>query len=303
MLFTDIMNRSITSVQRISISVNGVDFVYLTQGDGPLVLLVHGFPDIPQSWSAQIDALSRQGYRVVAPYLPGYLPSRIEHGAYLDKASLVHFIAGLIEQISPGEKLHYIGQDWGAIIGYGLCAARPELIASAVLMAVPHPAVVNNYLLSPKHIHRSFHWWFFQQRDLPEEALLADDMAFIDYLWSYWTSEGHQDDEHIREVKQCLRQPGVLHTALAYYRAMFDPRLADPALSTLRNNLSKNISVPTLALCGADDLRAELMREQANYFEGEYQYVEVPDAGHFLHREQPDHVNLILVEWLERQTK
>ena len=99
MLFTDIMNRSTTSVQRISISVNGVDFVCLTQGDGPLVLLVHGFPDIPQSWSAQIDALSRQGYRVVAPYLPGYLPSRIEHGAYLDKASLVHYLAGLIENI------------------------------------------------------------------------------------------------------------------------------------------------------------------------------------------------------------
>lgn len=295
------MNSQTTSFQRISISANGVDFVCLAKGNGPLVLLVHGFPDIPQSWSAQIDALSRHGYRVVAPYLPGYLPSRIDHGAHLDKASLVHYLAGLIEQISSGEKLHYIGQDWGAIIGYGLCAAQPELIASAVLMAVPHPAIVNKYLLSPRHIHRSFHWWFFQKRDLPEEALLADDMAFIDYLWSYWTSAGYRDDEHIRLVKQHLKQPGVLSTTLAYYRAMFDLDLADPALTTLRSTLSNHIGVPTLAMCGADDLRAELMREQENYFVGEYQYVEVPKAGHFLHREQSDQVNKILIEWLKRK--
>ena len=298
MLITETMKRSMTSAQQIRIRVHGVDFVCLTQGSGPLVLLVHGFPDIPQSWSAQIDALSHQGYRVVAPYLPGYLPSRIERGAYLDKASLVHYLAGLIEQISPGESLHYIGQDWGAIIGYGLCAARPDLITSAVLMAVPHPTIVNKYLLSPKHIHRSFHWWFFQQRDLPEQALTADDMTFIDYLWSYWTSEGYKDEEHIRQVKQCLKQPGVLSTALAYYRAMFDPEVANPSLSTLRNSLSNSINVPTLALCGADDLRAELMREQADCFVDEYHYIEVLEAGHFLHREQSDQVNKILINWL-----
>lgn len=141
----------------------------------------------------------------------------------------------------------------------------------------------------------------FSEPDLPEEALLADDMAFIDYLWSYWTSEGYRDDEHIRLVKQHLKQPSVLSTTLAYYRAMFDLDLADPALTTLRSTLSNHIGVPTLAMCGADDLRAELMREQENYFVGEYQYVEVPKAGHFLHREQSDQVNQILIEWLKRK--
>ena len=87
---------------------NGTDFVCLTQGRGPLVLLVHGFPDIPQTWSSQIQALSAAGYRVIAPYLPGYLPSRAADNAYFDKASLVHGIAGLIEALSPGNKLHYI---------------------------------------------------------------------------------------------------------------------------------------------------------------------------------------------------
>ena len=121
----------------IQVHTPEVAFTCLTQGEGPLVLLVHGFPDIPQTWSAQMHALSQAGYRVIAPYLPGYLPSRAADNAYFDKASLVHGIAGLIEAVSPGNKLHYIGQDWGAIIGYALCAARPDLLHSAVLMAVP----------------------------------------------------------------------------------------------------------------------------------------------------------------------
>ena len=286
--------------EELHIHANGVDFVCLAQGSGPLVLLVHGFPDIPHTWSSQMQALSDAGYRVIAPYLPGYLPSRAADNACFDKASLVHGIAGLIEAMSPGQKLHYIGQDWGAIIGYALCAARPDLLHSAVLMAVPHPQTVNNHLLVPKHIQRSFHWWFFQQAELPEQALLANDMAFIDYLWQYWSVPGYVDHAHIAQVKQCLRQPGVLTTALAYYRAMFDPAKADPALHALRAAMQHPITVPTLALCGAQDMRAELMREQAACFGGLYEYREVPDAGHFLQREQSAAVNALLLDWLKR---
>ncbi len=290
----------LTEIRQIHIRANSVEFACLTQGSGPLVLMVHGFPDIPQTWTAQMQALSAAGYRVVAPYLPGYLPSRADPPAYFDKASLVHSVSGLIEALSPDEKMVYIGQDWGAIIGYALCAARPELLKSAVLMAVPHPDIVARYLLSPKHIHRSFHWWFFQQKDLPEKALLADDMRFIDYLWTYWTVPGYEDEAHIREIKTCLRQPGVLSNALAYYRAMFNDAMADPALQSLRSRLSDPIVVPTLALCGADDMRAELMREQSGCFGGDYTYLEVPGAGHFLQREQSDRVNHLLLDWLRR---
>ena len=109
---------------------------------------------------------------------------------------------------------------------------------------------------------------------------------------------GFEDKEHIKEVKACLRQPGVLHTALAYYRAMFDTKQADPALGALRDAMQRRITLPTLALCGADDLRAELMREQAAQFAGPYTYKEVPRAGHFLHREQSKAVNTLLLDWL-----
>jgi len=288
----------VNKAKEIEVQGDGIDFVCLTQGHGPMVLMVHGFPDIPQTWAAQMQALADAGYQVVAPYLPGYLPSRITANAAFDKASLVNAIAGLIQLISPQQKLHYVGQDWGAIIGYALCAARPDLLHSAVLMAVPHPQIVAEHLLEPKHIQRSFHWWFFQQAALPEQALMANDMAFIDYLWQYWCVPGYQDREHIAKVKSCLREPGVLQTALAYYRAMFNSGPADPALLGLHEAMQRSITVPTLALCGADDLRAELRREQATFFKGPYTYKEVPRAGHFLHREQSSVVNSLLLAWL-----
>jgi pimeloyl-ACP methyl ester carboxylesterase len=79
---------------------------------------------------------------------------------------------------------------------------------------------------------------------------------------------------------------------------MFDPQRADPALAALRADMARPIAVPTLALCGAQDLRAELMTDQARYFSGEYAYQEVDGAGHFLHREQPQAVNRLVLDWL-----
>ena len=79
---------------------------------------------------------------------------------------------------------------------------------------------------------------------------------------------------------------------------MFDPQRADPALATLRADMARPIAVPTLALCGAQDLRAELMTDQARYFSGRYEYQEVAGAGHFLHREQPLAVNRWVLDWL-----
>jgi pimeloyl-ACP methyl ester carboxylesterase len=79
---------------------------------------------------------------------------------------------------------------------------------------------------------------------------------------------------------------------------MFDPRKADPRLESLRQSMNRPISVPTLALCGSVDPRAELMQDQAQYFTGEYRYEVVPEAGHFLHREQPAAVNRLILDWL-----
>lgn len=277
---------------------NGIDFAYLEMGVGPLVLLVHGFPDRPETWEHQMPALAAAGYRVVAPSLRGYPPTEIPRDGYYDKATLATDMAELIRGLGDGQPAHYVGQDWGAIIGYALLAAYPSLVRRAVLMAVPHPAEADRSLLDPKHVHRSFHWWFFQVQGLPEKAIAANDYAFVDYLWDYWTAPGHQDVEHIAAIKRMLAEPGALTAALAYYRAMFDPGKADPRLQDVRSRMNGPIGVPTLALCGAEDLRAELMVQQARNFTGEYRFELVPGAGHFPQRERPADVTRRVLDWL-----
>ncbi len=286
--------------QKSFVQVNGLNFAYLEKGAGPVVVLLHGFPDHALTWSHQIEALSLQGYRVIAPFLPGYPPTEVPLGQCYDKATLVHEVAQFIQTICPEKPCDLVGQDWGAIIGYGLLAAYPALFRRAVLMAVPHPEKVSESILTAKHVHRSFHWWFFQLKDLPEQAILHEDMAFIDYLWDYWTAEGFHDEAHIRSIKDMLAQPGVLTATLGYYRAMFDVEKFNPAHADLREKMTRQIRVPTLALCGAEDLRAELMLDQSKHFSAAYDFQLIDRAGHFLHREQPQAVNDHIVGWLQK---
>lgn len=280
------------------VHANGIEFAYLEQGTGPLVLLLHGFPDNAGSWSYQMPALAAAGFRAIAPYLRGYPPSEIPADGFYDRATLAADIADLIRQLGNGQRVHLIGQDWGAAIAYAVLAAAPELIDRAVVMAVPHPAMVARSLLEARHVHHSFHWFFFQLPGLPEQALAANDFAFIDYLWQHWSAPGHEDATHIGDIKRMLAQPGALSATLGYYRAMFDPRNADQRLETLRQSMNRPIAVPTLALCGSVDPRAELMQDQAMFFTGEYRYEVVTEAGHFLHREQPAAVNRLILDWL-----
>lgn len=285
------------------VQANGLRFAYLQQGasDAPLALFLHGYPDSASSWEHQLAAFASAGYRAVAPWLRGYPPSEIPPpGAYYDRATLAVDVAAIIHALSPDAPCVLIGQDWGAAIGYGVLAAFPERVSRAALLAVPHPAQVRATLKkSPRHAIRSFHWFLFQLPWLPEWLCARRDYRFLETLWKLW-SPSFDDTAHVAAIRRSMATPGALQASLAYYRAMFRPGKADPALAVVRATLEAPIAVPTRVLCGSEDMRKEMLEAQRRYFTADYEWSTVQGAGHFLHREQPDTVNALLLDWLGR---
>lgn len=284
-----------------TVVAKGIRHAFLEQGEGRLLLLLHGFPDNAHSWEHQIPVFSRAGYRVVAPFLRGYPPSEIPAGAYYDRATLAQDIAALIDALGGGAPADLVAQDWGAAVAYGVLGAFPEKVRRAVLLAVPHPVQIRRTLKrSPKHVLRSFHWFLFQLPWLPEALCRAGNFAFIEFLWWLWSPD-YRDREHVARIKRMLAEPGAMEAALAYYRAALKPAFQDPALAELRARLDRPTPAPTLVACGSRDMRREMLPGQREFFTGPYEWTTVEGAGHFLHREKPDEVNRLVLDWLGRK--
>jgi pimeloyl-ACP methyl ester carboxylesterase len=281
------------------VRANGIRFACLQAGEGPLLLL-HGFPDNARTWEFQMPAFAGAGYRVVAPYLRGYAPSEVPASAYYDRATLVEDIRCLILELNRGKPCYLVGQDWGAAIGYGVLGACPELVERAVMLAIPHPQQIRRSLQrSPKHAIRAFHWFLFQLPWIPEMLCRANGYAFLETLWRLWSPD-YRDRAHVAQVRRMMAEPGVLAASLAYYRAMFNPRRCDPALRELRLRLDRSVMVPTRVVCGSRDMRGRLLEAQRDLFSPAYEWNIVEGAGHFLHREKPDEVNRLVLDWLAR---
>ena len=284
-----------------AITANNIRFAFLELGEGPLVLLLHGFPDNATTWERQMPALAAAGYRVVAPFLRGYPPTEIPADGYFDLATLATDIKCLIEALNDGKPCLLVGQDWGAAIAYAVLAAYPQSVSRAAILAVPHPQEVRRSLKrSPRHVLRSFHWFLFQLPWLPEWLCRVNDHAFIELLWKLW-SPAYDDRAHVARIKRMLAMPGAMAATLAYYRAMMNPRKADPALAPVTARLADPITTPTRVLCGSRDMRREMLPRQADLFTGPYEWGVVEGAGHFLHREKPGQVNADLIDWLARE--
>lgn len=280
-----------------TIAANGLQFSYLEQGDGPLVLLLHGYPDSARTWSHLMPVLADAGYRAVAPFTRGYPPTEIPgEGQYSDSATLATDARALIEALGDGPA-HVVGHDWGAATTFYLTAGYPDAVRRAVTLAIPHPLTILRLLTSPEQIHHAFHWWFFQLPGLPEAAIRGNDFAFIDYLWRLW-SPALDDPEHVAGIKRMLAEPGAVESTLAYYRSLFDPSKQDPALAHVREAIARPIRVPMLSVIGSADLRSEAGESQSELFEGEFRFETVEGCGHFLHRERPDDVARLVLDWL-----
>ena len=281
------------------ITANGLDFAYLAQGDGPLALCLHGFPDSAHTWEELLPALAGRGFRAVAPWMRGFAPTEVPSDGRYQGAALVGDAIALHEALGGDGQAVIIGHDWGAFAAYGAGAYAPERWRRVVTLSIP-PLALTSQALSDYDQLRRFWYQFFFLHPLSEQVVPADDFAFIDRLWADW-SPGIEPGEPLEQAKSALRPEGHLTAALGYYRALYDPGTHAPELAELQQALLQPTSQPTLYLHGQDDgcVSASLGEGAEAYLGSGSRRVVVPGTGHFLHLEDPGTVIREILNFVE----
>ncbi|MGH2355531.1 MAG: alpha/beta fold hydrolase, partial [Chloroflexota bacterium] len=200
--------------------VNGVRLHYVAAGAGPVVLLLHGFPECWYTWRRQIPALAAAGFRVVAPDMRGYNTSEKPPGVggYMIEA-LVGDALGLIQCFGDG-RATVVGHDWGGYIAWHVAMAHPEAVAGLAVLNGPHPAVFWREVRRPAQALRSWYQVFFQLPWLPEAILCAGEYALLKRPFRRDPIRpGAYTEAAIQRNVAAMAQPGALSAALNYYRA------------------------------------------------------------------------------------
>jgi len=284
-----------------AIQANGRVVHALEAGDGPLVIAMHGFPDLPVSFRHQIPLLAGNGYRVVAPYLHGYCAHTPSDGPF-ELAILIQDLMALIDHLAK-EPAILIGHDWGAAAVRGAALLAPEKIAGIIGMSIPPPGNFRQALLTnPVQQRRSWYMYFFQL-PMAEMAIAHNDFAFIEQLWQEWSPGWHCPQGVMDEIKAAFRNPAVLKAALGYYRSQFNPALLRPELADIRKRLGDPVPVPAMHLHGADDgcLGVDTTEGMESSFSNCFERHIIPSAGHFVHQEQPEVVNRLIMDFIQRR--
>lgn len=267
------------------VAANGLRFAYLSEGSGPLVLLLHGFPDTAHTWDRVMPELARAGYRAVAPFMRGYHPSEIPADGRYDIDTLGRDALALIEALGE-QRAVVVGHDWGASAAFSAATQGPEHVRLLVTLAIPHPRSVKP---TPKLVWHMRHAFALRGKR-GGAKVRAHDFAYVDELWRRWSPAWRDiPAAETARVKAALREPGSAEAAAAYY-ATLGPRL--PAGNR------KPITVPSVAFAGEHDMIAPRMYEKARHcFTASYEVVQVP-GGHFMHREHSHEFNTELLRVL-----
>jgi pimeloyl-ACP methyl ester carboxylesterase len=280
---------------------DGLTFHALSEGEGPLVLCLHGFPDYPGTFEAQMRALARAGFRAVAPWMRGYHPDTIAPDGCYQSAALARDALSLIDALGYETAVLY-GHDWGTVAANLAAVLNPQKVSRLITSAVPYGSALTESFISSGDQQRRSWYMFFFQLPFAEAAVALDNYAFVRRLWEEWSPTWAFTDSDLAPVRDTFAADGVLPAALGYYRAVFNPALLKGryAVDQARGAEAPHIVVPALHLHGGSDgcIGAELVNGMAGYYSAGLDLKVLPNLGHFLHREDPAWVSRLMLEFL-----
>lgn len=275
-----------------SIVSNGVKLHYVTQGEGPLMLMLHGFPEFWYSWRHQIPEFARD-HKVVALDLRGYNDSdKPQEVSAYRMPELLLDVEGVIHGLGYQSAV-IVGHDWGGAIAWNFAYDYPHLVDRLIVLNFPHPAKFAAGLRTPQQLLRSFYIFLFQIPGLPELLLQANDYRLLESAFTGMaidkTAFSRAD---LEAYKDAAARRGALTTMLNYYRANF-------IQSELVSREWGMLDVPTLMIWGEKDTA---LGNELTY--GTEEYVEdltiryIPNCSHWVQHEQPQLVNQYIRQFL-----
>jgi pimeloyl-ACP methyl ester carboxylesterase len=287
-------------MREIRVSLPELTVSALTWGpdDGPLAVLLHGFPDTAHTWRHLGPQLADAGWRAVAPFLRGYAPTDLPPDRSSHVAALVSDAAGLHAALGGGGDAVVVGHDWGAITANALAGHRASPYSRVVSMAVPPLALIrgaDTVRALPRQLRNSWYIGFNQLPVLPELAF----ERLVRKLWRDW-SPGYDAEDDIDRLLTALPDRRHRSAAIGYYRALVRRFPPPRAYRQWRGAEMRPPLVPTLSLHGADDhaLDDRLAAGVAAGLPSGSEAHVLPDVGHFLHLEEPEQVGRLVLSFL-----
>ena len=274
------------------IITNKVKLHYVTQGEGPLMLMLHGFPEFWYSWRHQIPEFAKN-FKVVALDLRGYNDSdKPQNQSAYVMDEFIKDIDGVIKGLGY-EQCVLVGHDWGGAIAWSFAYAHPEMVERLIVMNLPHPAKFAEGFRTPQQLLRSSYIFFFQLPWLPELLIQSSDYQAIETAFKGMAvSKSAFTNADIEAYKDAAAKRGTLTAALNYYRNFGQQRTLSSDWSILQ--------VPTLMIWGENDsaLGKELTYGTEAYVR-DFRIKYISNCSHWVQQEQPQLVNQYMREFLE----
>jgi pimeloyl-ACP methyl ester carboxylesterase len=271
--------------------VGDVTLHYVEAGEGPLIVLLHGFPEFWYGWRLQIQPLVAAGFRVVAPDTRGYnLSSKPEAFEDYGVDLLAADIRGLIEE-RGAESAGLVGHDWGGSIAWTVGMNHPEVVDRLAILNAAHPRRLSEGLKHPSQLRKSWYFFFFAVSGLPEDVVHSRDWHFF----RHFLHDAHPSytQKEMDRYIEAWSQPGAAAGMINYYRASVRQSQKEAAAKL------RPLSAPTLVIWGEDDsyLGSDLAEPDHDDVPNLDGVERIPGASHWVHHDEPERVNELLIDF------